>query len=223
MLWCILVAWVAGSCIGCTLIQVSHYMSPEAPGAAYSRDPLGFDVASIYSGPPNSLTLETDVLRLGLSCWNAGYTPILIGPAVFPVLPIVLLAPVLGEPLETDPLRLALYLEPKLEPIGVVPGRVEVVDTQNGALAITEVRVGPGSPPHINDSLDTSRWDEVTSEEEIIVERPMLFVLEVEGTKEASRSSIQVTVESVTHLGSQLKLPVIRLTSGSGLEMQMGP
>jgi hypothetical protein len=86
-----------------------------------------------------------------------------------------------------------------------------------------EIRVGSGSPPHVNDSRDTALMDEVATEEEIVVDGPTLFVFEVEGTREAGRSSIRVAVDGVTYLGSHLQLPVIQLTSASGLEMQMGP
>ena len=210
------------SLAGCTIIQVSHYISPAAPGAILSRDPLSPDVASIYSGPANSLQLKTDRLRLGFACWNAGDTPLLIGPLVFPILPIVVFFPILREPLKTDPLKIAVYLEPLGEPLAFTPGRVEVVDADGTPLQIREIRSGPGEPPSVNSRTYESLENELSTEETVVLTEPTLFVFQFAASNTA-HSRLHVTVNGVTDAGSALALSSIELTFASGVELQMAP
>jgi hypothetical protein len=210
------------SLVGCTMIQMSHYISPAAPGATLSRGPLSPDLASIYSGPANSLRLETDRLRLGFACWNDGYTPLLIGPFVLPVLPIVILSPILREPLKTDPLKIAVHLEPIGEPVAFTPGRVEVVDAHGTPLQIREIRSGPGRPPRVSDSVYVPPKNELSTEDTVVVTEPSLFVLQFAASNTVG-SRFRVAVNGVTHSGSSLALPAIELTVASGVELQLGP
>ena len=204
---------------------MSHYISPAAPGAISSRDPLSPDVASIISGPANSLRLETDSLRLGFACWNDGYTPLLAGPLVFPILPTFILAPIFREPLETDQLEIAIHLEPIGEPIGFTPGKVEVVDAEGTPLKVREIRWGPGGrQPRITDSMyvHLESLNELSAEDTVVLTGPSLFVFQF-GTSETVGSRFRVTVNGMMQSGSSVVLPAIELTVASGLELQMGP
>jgi hypothetical protein len=196
--------------VGCTLIQISHYLSPTAPGGISSRHPLGGDVAAIYSGPPNFLQLETDSLRLGFSCRNEGYTTLLAGPLLFPVFPIVVFSfsPIVRKPLKTDRLEIALEIEPMRQPLRFTPGKVEIEDATGVPLRAREIWY---------------RGRKLSAKDTVTVTKPMLFVLEFEAASEAGRSRFQVTVNGVTVSGSSVVLPPIEVAPGNGLELQMAP
>jgi hypothetical protein len=162
---------------------------------------------------------------LGFACWNDGYTPLLVGPFVFPILPIFILSPIFREPLETDQLKIAIHLEPIGEPIGFTPGRVEVVGADGTRLKIREIRWGPGGrQPRITDSVyvHLESLNELSTEDTVVLTGPSLFVFQF-GTSETVGSRFRVTVNEMTQSGSSVALPAIELTVASGLELQMGP
>ena len=217
------VAFVGISLVGCTVIQMSHYIGSTAPGATLSRDPLSADVSHLFSGPPNSLRLQTDSLRLGFSCWNDGYTPLLVGPFVFPFFPIVLLSPILREPLKTDELEFAVHLDPMGVPMSFTPGMVEVLDANGRPLRIREIRSGPGGPPRINHNAYSPPKNKLPIEGTVALTEPTLFVFYFQPTRKTIGSRFRVTIHGLTQSGSSVALPVIELTAATGLELQMGP
>jgi hypothetical protein len=142
---------------------------------------------------------------------------------VFPVLPIVLLAPIFREPLKNDELEIAVHLEPIGVPISFTPGRVEVLNANGRPLRIREIRSGPGGPPRINDNVYSPPKNKLSTEDTVVLTEPTLFVFFFEPTSKTIGSRFRVTIHGVTQSGSSVALPVIQLTAATGLELQMGP
>jgi hypothetical protein len=206
--------------LGCTAITMTHYISPAASGARTWREHQVQDVGLDLGGPANSLQLDTHGLRFHVSCRNKGYTGLLSGPLLFPVIPIVLLGPLVREPLETDPLEIHLDLEPIGEPVGdpfaFTPGRVELRDNDDRRMRLEEI--------HVTRWVGRS-WErtKLPTDDTISVKGPTPLVFLFEVPSESRGSRFRLSLDGLTQSGTSIALPTIELRAASGFVLEMGP
>ncbi|SRR5258706_210510 len=208
----------------CTSFDVTHQFVPRADGARYETHDLeGVDHWRPVFAPANYLTIERDDVSLACAALNWASSPMFMGPAAFPVIPVFPLFFFFGE-MKLHPLLVLVQVSPSRGTIDFIPGQVEVLDSEGNRLSLRDVQTIPA----IQERGYASRYDFppkefIAPEAVMTLAGPQAYLYEFDRGAESVVKSFTLNVKGVSRGGVPILLPSVRLEKIAGLAFFSAP